>query len=418
MDPRKILEESVFVSKEAPSHRLSLLDVFRLSFRVFRVKPLRTVLTILGISVGIGVVLFLVSLGYGLQFILVGKLASTEDSLISIEAYYPDETNLTINREEIDNVSSFPEAAEVSPVGEFPGESKYGEISSYIIMKLIRTNYFRLAGLTPDFGKILSEGDKDVVVSVSTLKLLGLSEDETSIGKEINISVFFQKKDSTEVDTKSIPYPIKIKGIVNDELSPPFILIPDYLLDSPPPYYQKIFVKAKDINSVEKLRDQMLEKGFLISAKLDLVRQARNIMSIITIVLGVFGVTALVVSAIGMFNTMVIGFLERVFEIGIMKSIGATSQDIRNLFLMESLIMGLMGGAGGIIVGIGSAELFNFALNFLAGQLGGKPLDLFIYPTRFLVFIMVLSGLVGILSGFWPARRAASLSPRNAFARK
>jgi putative ABC transport system permease protein len=119
-----------------------------------------------------------------------------------------------------------------------------------------------------------------------------------------------------------------------------------------------------------------------------------------------------------MFNTMVIGFLERTFEIGIMKSLGSTSSNIRNIFLMESWIMGFWGGIGGIILGVGAGEIVNLGLNILAQELGGKPIDLFIYPWQFLVLIIVVASFVGILSGFWPARRAARLSPKEAFMRK
>jgi putative ABC transport system permease protein len=162
----------------------------------------------------------------------------------------------------------------------------------------------------------------------------------------------------------------------------------------------------------------LIEKGLLISARLDLVQQAKRIMTIITVVLGTFGVTALVVAAIGMFNTMVIGFLERIFEVGIMKSIGATSVDVRNLFLMESLIMGFLGGVGGIFLGILGGETVNFGLNIVAKQLGGEPIKLFIYPWQFLILIIVVSIVVGAISGLWPARRAARLSPKEAFMRK
>ena len=99
MDPEKLQQLNqppVMVSEES-GHHLRLADLFRLSLRVFRVRRMRTFLTILGISMGIGTVLFLVSLGYGLQYVLIGKLAATEDSLISLEAFYPAESNLNMN---------------------------------------------------------------------------------------------------------------------------------------------------------------------------------------------------------------------------------------------------------------------------------------------------------------------------------
>lgn len=424
MDPQKIEEPKYIEFQEGSSHHLRVADLFKLSLRVFRVRPLRTFLTILGISLGIGTVLFLVSLGYGLQFILIGKLAATEDSLISLETFYPLESNLNIFGSDLDKIIALKGAEEVSPIAEFAGEVKSDKLSGFILAKIVRPNYFRLSGLKPDTGSTFTEGEKSMVVSNTTLKLLDLKEDESSLGKDISLRVFYQDQNSPDagnagqIKVTDALYPLKIIGIVSDEFQPPFIIVPADSLPDKPPFYQRVFVKAKDIDSVDALREKLIEQGFLISARLDLVNQAKKIMTVITVILGIFGVTALLVSAIGMFNTMVIGFLERIFEVGIMKSIGATVQDIRNLFLMESLIIGLLGGLGGIAFGILSGQVFNLALNFLASYLGGKSVQLFIYPVRFLVFIIILSGLVGILSGFWPARRAAQLSPKQAFGKR
>lgn len=414
MDEGKIIGEE-YIALEEGSHRLRLNDLFRLSLRVFRVRTLRTFLTILGISLGIGTVLFLVSLGYGLQYILIGKLAATEDSLITLETYYPTEGNLNIKASDIDSITAIPEVSEISPLAEFSGEGRKSNLTGSIIAKVAKPNYFRLSGTNPDFGFAFTEGSRSVVVSNTALRLLNMKEDAISLGQDINVKVFYQDPDGSNLKVSEVPYPLRIAGIINDDLQPPFIIVPADQVPAEPPYYQRIFIKAKDINTVEPLRDKLISRGFLISARIDLVNQAKKIMNVITIILGVFGVTALVVSAIGMFNTMIIGFLERIFEVGIMKSIGASVSDIRNLFLMESLIMGLMGGIGGIAIGVGAGQLFNLALNFLARYLGGKPINLFIYPVQFLIFIIIISGIVGILSGFWPARRAAQLSPRQAF---
>lgn len=134
-----------------------------------------------------------------------------------------------------------------------------------------------------------------------------------------------------------------------------------------------------------------------------------------TIVLSTFGVTALVVSAIGMFNTMIIGFMERIHEVGIIKALGATDKDIKRLFLMESLVLGFTGGLGGIILGMGTSALANFGLNTLALRFGGKPFTLFVTPLWFLGFILIVSAIIGLCSGYMPARRATKLSPREAF---
>lgn len=417
MDPEKFYQSSE-ISTEERGHHLKFGDLLRLSVRVFRARPLRTFLTILGVSVGIGTVLFLVSLGYGLQYILIGKLASTEDSLISMEAFYPTESDLNISSQDIDKVVAIPEVNELSPVAEFPGEAKIRDLSGFLTVKIIKPNYFRLSGAKPDFGSSFTENEKAIVVSNTALKILNLKEDVTSLGENVSVKIYYPNSNGIDTKIVEVPSSLTVKGIVTDEFQSPYILLSADLVGENPPFYQRIYAKAKDINSVEILRDKLIGNGFLISARIDLVNQAKKIMTIITIVLGVFGVTALIVSSIGMFNTMVIGFLERIFEVGIMKSIGATSRDISNLFLMESLIMGVLGGVGGILTGVLAGEAVNLGINSLATHLGGNTIQLFIYPWKFMALIIGISGMVGLASGFWPARRAAGLSAKQAFLRK
>ncbi|MEK7634609.1 MAG: ABC transporter permease [Patescibacteria group bacterium] len=405
------------------SHGLRILDLFRLSLRVFKTKPLRTFLTIMGMSFGIGTVLFLVSFGYGLQYILIGKLVATEDSLITIEALYPSETELNITYDDLKIISQMPETAEISPIAEFTGEIKINDQFGSLLIKIVKPNYFRLSGQIPDIGSSFSESEPAVIISSQAVKLTGTDQKtnqqiQESLYKEFSFKVFYQNEKNIEIEESATKEPLKLKGVFTDESQLPFAIIPEDFLTKEPPFFKRILVKAKDINSIEALRDKLLEKGFIISARIDLVKQATKVMRIITIVLGVFGVAALIVAAVGMFNTMVVSFLERTYEVGIIKSLGATDRDVKNLFLMESSVMGFLGGIGGIILGVGIGQIANFGLSLLATRLGGKPFELFITPLWFVGLILASSSLIGLISGFWPARRASFLSPKEAFVRK
>ena len=77
--------------------------------------------------------------------------------------------------------------------------------------------------------------------------------------------------------------------------------------------------------------------------------------------------------------------------------------------------MGFLGGIGGIILGVGIGQIANFGLSLLATRLGGKPFEAFITPLWFVGLILASSSLIGLISGFWPARRASFLSPKEAF---
>src|SRR3990167_11218231 len=146
--------------------KLKFGELFRLSLRTFRVKPVRAILTVAGMSVGIGAVIFLVSLGYGLQYILIGKLVTTEDSLITMEISYPSESNLVIKNNVLEDLRKIPEVAEASPVYEFPGEiNQKGESGLLVDTRIVDPNYFRLAGFAPDIGEQLAVNKRGVIVS-------------------------------------------------------------------------------------------------------------------------------------------------------------------------------------------------------------------------------------------------------------
>lgn len=408
---------------DAATHRLKFRELLRLSLRSFRQKPIRAVLTVLGMSVGIGAVLFLVSLGYGLQYILIGKLVTTEDSLITMEVYYPPESNLSVTPEELQALRDLPNVAEVSSVAEFANaEVLYASTSAFTTVRIVEPSYFRLTGISPDIGKPLAEGERSVILTSKSLELIGLpfgTSSPEAVGKDVGVKVFYQDDLNPLYNEESLSRGrLSVRGVLSDEGSPPTAILLSSSLEKEPKIYRSALVKAKSIDIIEALRDELIGKGFIVSARVDLVNQAKKITNFITIILGVFGITALVVSAIGMFNTMIVGFMERIYEVGILKSIGATDADVRNLFLMESSIMGFLGGAGGIFLGLGGGKLLNFGLSIVASKLGGKPFELFITPVWFIALIVALSIIIGLLSGFWPARRASHLSPKEAFIRK
>lgn len=399
-------------------HSLSIWDLLKLSLRVFRTKPTRTILTILGMSVGIGTVVFLVSLGYGLQYILIGRLITSEDSLITLEASYPSESGKAIDPEKMNEIKLNEEVDSISPVAEFSGEMAIAGGAPGIIpvVRVVRASYFKLAGVTPDLGESFTEDTPGVILSNQALRLLGLTPDQTIINKEITGNVSYPKSDGGSEDI--LISKLQIRGIISDETEPPLAYVPYSSVAKEPTAFKSMLIKAKNIDLVVPLRDKLEKEGFLISAKVDLVNQAKKITNAITTVLLVFGTAALIVSAIGMFNTMIVGFLERIYEVGVMKSLGATDADVQNLFLMESFMIGFLGGLTGVTLGMGIGSLINFGMSTLSQNLGSKSLTLFITPTWFILVTLFLSSCIGIVSGYWPARNASKLSPREAFVRK
>jgi len=127
----------------------------------------------------------------------------------------------------------------------------------------------------------------------------------------------------------------------------------------------------------------------------------------------------LLVAAIGIANTMTMAILERTREIGLMKAVGATNRDVLSVFLGEAAGIGFIGGLGGMILGWSAAQIMNVVmLAYMAGQAaqqGGPPPSTGVYtPVWLPFFALFFATLIGLISGFYPALRAATLVPVTA----
>jgi putative ABC transport system permease protein len=393
-------------------------DNISLATRNFKTRKLRTFLTILGISVGIGTTLFLVSLGYGLQKVLLEKIAKS-DALLTLDVASSNSSVIKIDKKIVEDLSNIQNVIEVSPLQIVLSQIKMDDVTSNVKLSSVDKSFFRLGGIEISKGKPYEDNaDAKIILSTGALTSLGIENFDEALGKEVDIKLIIPKESQEEnkdliTENNMIPLNQKfvIYGVV-DDLSESSGYIPNsWANGSTPDYFDEVKVKISNQNNLETVRSAIVERGFTVLALTDTVDQANKIFSIIQVILALFGIVALAVSAIGMFNTMTIALLERTNEIGIMKAIGASKKEILLIFLTESILIGFLGGVGGIIVGFMGSETINYIFNFLARNLGGQPVDIFYTPLWFIGFIIIFSTLVGFFTGVYPASRAARLNP-------
>jgi len=390
------------------------IDSLRLALRMFRTNRSRTILTILGISVGIGAILFLVSLGYGLEKMIYNQLVNS-DTLLTLDVEAGELDGLKFDDEAAAKIRAVPGVKKISPLLSSSAQIVIDDISTELSANFADQDYLKLDGLQLKAGELYkNDNEPKIIISSMALKLFNI-EEKTAVGKKAKIVL---QLDLGEVDAignggrRSVPIDDEfvIVGIVNNDDSS-FVNIPfGYSKAVEKKNYSKIKVGVNQEQDLNPVRGIIVDAGYRVSSLSDVVDQANQVFSILKIILASFGIVALVVSAIGMFNTMTIALLERTQEIGIMKSLGATGFDIWRLFLTESFIIGFLGGVGGILIGFLGGELFNYIINIMAGALGGAKIDIFYSPTWFVLTIMTFSSLVGLITGFYPARRAANIN--------
>lgn len=397
---------------------MKFADLLNLSTRMFKARTSRTLLTILGMGVGIGAILFLVSLGYGLQKTLLERI-TTSESLLTLDATEPKSGAVSLNGEMIAKIKELPGVKEVSPAFQLPAQGNLEGVTADLTTMGINPSYIRLSGLKLKSGEAISEEKPDeIIVSTALASLFGKSPEEI-MGKEMTFSFFVpdQNENNENLERKSTVIKSETKylvaGVLETDETVAYInsqTLSDLKIDR----FSQVKVRSNASADMGPIRDQLLAFGLLVSSLSDVVDQANQIFTIIQFILMLFGIVALVVSAIGMFNTMTIALLERTEEIGIMKSIGASDMAISLIFVMESTIMGFFGGLGGILLGYLGGKGFNVLTNMIAQRFGGKSVTLFYSPWQFVIGIVIFAGVVGFMTGFVPARRASKIDPLDA----
>lgn len=183
--------------------------------------------------------------------------------------------------------------------------------------------------------------------------------------------------------------------------------------------YSMLLVKATDTKSVLTIADTINNMGFQANTAQSTVQSINSFFMVLQVIFGGVGAIALLVAAIGIANTMTMAILERTKEIGLMKAIGAKNKDIMSIFLGEAAGIGFVGGLGGVILGWGASALLNVvALSYFASQAssGSSSMPTMATSTPFWLplFALAFATIIGLLSGLYPALRAATLVPVSA----
>lgn len=395
-----------------------------LSTRMFKTNPARTWLTIAGMGVGTGAVVTLVGLGFGLQGIILEQIV-LGDTLRTLAVNNPPSKAVVLTPASIEDLRKIPNIRDVAVLASFPASVTMEGLTGNASLQGLDPSYFRYTGTKEIVGEdggggLFLEGneaaDRDaIIITKAVLKLFDIKEPKDAIGRMLTVKVFVQKEGSEEVEEVELSKTYRVKGVTSEEsMMAVMILLPELAANITIAQYDKAQALVSKVEFLDAASAEIMGRGFIVTALSKTVEQANKIFQGIQAVLAVFGGIALTVSAIGMFNTMTVTLLERTAEIGIMRTLGASSGDIKILFISEAVIVGFLGGIMGILIGATIGFILNGAMNVAAANFGGKSVSLFSFPTPFLIFIALFSAVVGFLTGVFPAKRAASLNPLDA----
>ena len=446
-------------------------DLLELAVRNLRQSKLRNGLTTIGISVGVASLVAMLSLGVGLQQMATRRLAGSGlfdtvfvtsrqdfrgfDREDDAKAPHPEQAPI-LDEPAREKITKLPNVTEVEPeirvMGEVisGGETHFGFVTGLPMSARVNEAFDNLKGkffssnnadeaiLLTDFAKELDPKNPSALIGQEiTLRYgerqalpqesserpqLAGAENEANSGDDYGFSVVRKLQK------------LRVVGLIDSEpyggmrtVSRGRIFLPvgtterlnmaqftdmrSSLRGASGKSYVTLTVRVKDPGKVAAVQDAISQMGFRTFSVLDATKSLRRFFTVLDLFLGIFGSLALAVATLAIINTLVMAVLERRREIGVMKAIGASDQDVRRLFFTEAGAMGFLGGVLGILLGLAIGKGINFgtAIYLTRRQLPAEAV--WSMPLWLVGAAIVFSIVVSLLAGLYPASRAARLDP-------
>ncbi|NIA02928.1 MAG: FtsX-like permease family protein [Nitrospirae bacterium] len=383
-----------------------------MALRQLRTKKVRTFLILLGISVGVAAVVGVTSLGEGIRVNAVDEIQKSHDlTLIEVSPGLSNQNIILITESKVRAIR----------------ESGYA-VAPYVKDAYVTQNktYFEVNGISPEYldannlkledGMWFEEGTYQIVLGSDIWEKFSKIEG-AEIGNAIDSSIRLYTEEGRAED-KDITFMITGKlaptGTKADDQA--FIDINMAKKLAEKDVYDGILVKVEKSGQTPAARAKIERLDLTCFSAQDEIDSINRIMNGVTLILGFFSGISLIVGGVMIINTMIVSVYERTREIGIAKSIGASEFDIIRMFLSECIIIGILGGILGDVVGVAFSFLIDrVGKPVLITQLGiGEIEHLTLINTDILIAGFLISLIISVLSGIYPAWRAAKLDPVKA----
>ncbi|WGV12316.1 MacB family efflux pump subunit [Psychrobacter maritimus] len=397
-----------------------LFEAFKMSLLAMRAHKMRTLLTMLGIIIGIASVVSVVGLGKGSQAQILSNISSLGTNTITVTDGYPygdprrqyNDDNLT--PQDAQAVADQPYVVSVSPQLNSNMNVRYRNIQEAASISGVGKDYLDVSGEKLALGQGFDEQSilrrtQDIIIDDNANKTF-FPDNANPIGEVLLIGSVpgrvigvLEPNDggfSRSVDSPTLymPYTTMMSRLIGSAYIESFVALIDNNISS----------AAAESAIAELMTSRHGTDDFRIRNS-DSIRQTiESTTAAMTLLISSIAIISLIVGGIGVMNIMLVSVTERTNEIGVRMAVGARQSDIMQQFLIEAVLVCILGG----LLGIGLA----FAIGELINRVGGDSFQVIYSPTS-IIAAFVCSTLIGVVFGFLPARNAAKLDPVEALSR-
>jgi putative ABC transport system permease protein len=445
---------------------MKLKDCLGLSLRDLKKRKGRTFLTSLAVAIGSMLIMIMVGMGTSFQSYIVDILKSQADSTIvavspmnyskevpKVNTYkeyqkYIDKNFHKITDESLKKIKNIKYVDDIqayinvdlnsvsidgkgTKIVRGMGVNLNYDIFSNNNIKYTEKNK-NIKNLKPIVaGRTLNKNDENsVIISEDLLKENGIKNAKSVIGKEISLTR--STSDSGVVKLKPITIKAKIVGIIDGRLDDfdTCMVMPDKMANTIRSYYtltdnyikkngyENVMLHAKDEGNVSYVCNHLKKLDYMNQSREAVAQEIDGYFKIIERVLASLGIIVLFVASLGIINTMVMAINERTKSIGIMKALGASQSDINKTFLFESGMIGFIGGMFGLLLSLAIAKIADIVIVSLMKKNGVAQVMHVGIPLWLIGLSLAVSIGIAIISGLYPASKAAALDPVEALSSK
>jgi putative ABC transport system permease protein len=372
-------------------------------------KKFRSFITIMGVTIGIGSIYLLLSFGLGLQNIVQGEV-SGNISIETIDVTSPDPTILRLSPDNITKINAIDGVTRVSGIFIYAGQVSLDSSTLDTVVYGVDNRYIELNNIKLIAGEFVNtDKEKSVTISKYLAESLGVSDLQKVIGSEVSLSLPLS-------DGEPVVEKLVVSGIIDSEATGLEMFVPQKIFtDAKITDFDQLKLSVESREDIEDVRKLVESFGFDTSSPVDTLDQVNEVFKIFNLILAGLGGIGLVIAILGMLNTLTVSLLERTREVALMIMIGARPRDMKRLFMIEALLLSVIGGIAGIVLASLTGLTVNFILNQLARSRGvGYYFDIFYHSPLLILGMLVLMVAVGLAVSYLPAKRAARINPIDA----